>query len=105
MVPGSLRKRASIRRSLFTGLERMAVNPQHAAVLGRRARLELDEVLASLVVDGYLTGEDAKRVRMGSRSGKTAIELHPLVVIANAKPENRRDAGRPLTLEGLMEWI
>jgi len=83
----------------------MAVNPQTGALLGRRGRLELDEVLASLVVDGYLTGEDAKRVRMGSRSGKSAIELHPLVLIANSKAENRRDAGRPLSLEGLVEWL
>ena len=83
----------------------MAVNPQHGAILGRRGRLELDEVLASLVVDGYLTGEDAKRVRMGSRSGKTAIELHPLVIIANSKVENRRDEGRPLSLEILVEWL
>jgi general secretion pathway protein E len=83
----------------------MVANPQHGALLGRRGRLELDEVLASLVVDGHLTGEDAKRVRMGSKSGKTAIELHPLVVIANAKVENRRDTGRPLSLEGLMEWL
>jgi general secretion pathway protein E len=83
----------------------MAVNPQHGALLGRRARLELDEVLASLVVDGYLTGEDAKRVRMSSKSGKTAIELYPLVVVANAKVDNRREPGRPLSLEGLMEWL
>jgi len=83
----------------------MAVNPQHGAILGRRGRLELDEVLASLVVDGYLTGEDAKRVRMGSRSGKSAIELHPLVLIANSKVDNRRDEGRPLSLEILVEWL
>src|SRR3569833_2335895 len=83
----------------------MAVNPQHAAVLGRRGRLELEEVLASLVVDGYLTGEDAKRVRGGSRAGKSAVELHPLVLIANSKLENRRDAGRPLSLELLVEWL
>jgi general secretion pathway protein E len=83
----------------------MAVNPQTGALLGRRGRLELDEVLASLVVDGYLTGEDAKRVRMGSRSGKSAVELHPLVLIANSKVENRRDTGRPLSLEGLVEWL
>lgn len=83
----------------------MAVNPQPGALLGRRGRLELDEVLASLVVDGYLAGEDAKRVRMGSRSGKSAIELHPMVLVANAKIENRRDPGRPLSLETLMEWL
>lgn len=83
----------------------MAVNPQPGALLGRRGRLELDEVLASLVVDGYLTGEDAKRVRMGSRSGKSAIELHPLVVIANSKMDNRRETNRPLSLETMVEWL
>jgi len=83
----------------------MAVNPHPGALLGRRGRLELDEVLASLVVDGYLTGEDAKRVRMSSRSGKSAIELHPLVLVANSKLENRRDTGRPLSLETLVEWL
>lgn len=57
------------------------------------------------MVDGYITADDAKRVRAGSRSGKTAIELHPLVVIANVKLENQRDPGRPLSLEGLMEWL
>ena len=83
----------------------MAVNPQSGALLGRRGRLELEEVLASLVVDGYVSGEDAKRARAGARGGKTAIELNPLVVIANAKLENRRDPGRPLSLEGLTEWL
>lgn len=83
----------------------MAVNPQHAALLGRRGRLELDEVLASLMVDGYLGAEDAKRVRMGSRSGKSAIELHPLVVVSSAKVDNAREPGRPLSLEGLVEWL
>ncbi|MET0505802.1 MAG: GspE/PulE family protein [Luteibacter sp.] len=83
----------------------MAVNPQHAALLGRRGRLELDEVLASLMVDGYLTADDAKRVRAGSRSGKSAIELHPLVVVSSAKVDNRRDPGRPLSLETLVEWL
>ncbi|SDG94429.1 GspE/PulE family protein [Dyella sp. 333MFSha] len=83
----------------------MAVNPQHAALLGRRGRLELDEVLASLMVDGYLGAEDAKRVRMGSRSGKSAIELHPLVVVSSAKVDNAREPGRPLSLEVLVEWL
>ena len=83
----------------------MAVNPQSGALLGRRGRLELEEVLACLVVDGYVSGEDAKRARASARGGKTAIELNPLVLIANAKLENRRDPGRPLSLEGLTEWL
>jgi len=83
----------------------MAASPQIATLLGRRGRLELDELLAALVVDGYVSAEDAKQVRMGSRSGRSAVELHPLVVIANSKLANQRDPGRPLSLEGLVEWL
>jgi general secretion pathway protein E len=83
----------------------MVANAQTATLLGRRGRLELDEVLAALVVDGYVLGEDAKRVRMGARSGRSTVELHPLVLIGNAKLDNRRDPGRPLSLEFLTEWL
>jgi general secretion pathway protein E len=83
----------------------MAATPQHNALLGRRGRLELDELLAALVVDGYLTADDAKRVRVGGRSGRNAVELHPLVVVANAKLINQREPGRPLSLEALTEWL
>ncbi|HET6631783.1 MAG TPA: ATPase, T2SS/T4P/T4SS family [Rhodanobacteraceae bacterium] len=83
----------------------MLANPPSTATLGRRGRLELGEVLAALVVDGYLTAEDAKRVRVGARSGRATLELHPLVVVGQAKLENRRDHGRPLTVEVLTEWL
>ncbi|NII12217.1 GspE/PulE family protein [Oleiagrimonas sp. C23AA] len=83
----------------------MAASPQSLPTLGRRGRLELDETLAALVVDGYLTGEDAKHVRLGQRQGRSTLELHPLVVIGNAKLENRRDPGRPLSVEVLTEWL
>jgi general secretion pathway protein E len=83
----------------------MAATPQHNALLGRRGRLELDELLAALVVDGYLTADDAKRVRVSGRPGRSAVELHPLVVVANAKLINQRDPGRPLSLEALTEWL
>jgi general secretion pathway protein E len=33
------------------------------------------------------------------------VELNPLVLIANAKFGNLRDPGRPLSLEGLTEWL
>lgn len=62
-------------------------------------------MLAALVVEGYLLGEDAKQVRMGARAGRSTVELHPLVLIANAKLPNQRDPGRPLGLEGLTEWL
>ena len=83
----------------------MAASPQIASLLGRRGRLELDEVLAALVVDGYALAEDAKNVRMGARAGRSTVELHPLVVIANAKLINQREPGRPLSLETLAEWL
>lgn len=83
----------------------MAVSPQFASLLGRRGRLELDEMLAALVVDGYLLADDAKQVRMGARAGRSTVELHPLVLIANAKMMNQRDPGRPLRLETLTEWL
>ncbi|HEY2623932.1 MAG TPA: ATPase, T2SS/T4P/T4SS family [Dyella sp.] len=83
----------------------MAASPQSVSLLGRRGRLELDELLATLVVDGYLLAEDAKQVRMGARSGRSAVELHPLVLVANAKLSNQREPGRPLSLEALTEWL
>ncbi len=83
----------------------MAASPQIATLLGSRGRLELDEVLAALVVDGYLLAEDAKDVRMGARAGRSSVELNPLVLIANAKLANQHDPGRPLSLEALIEWL
>ncbi|KZC15227.1 MULTISPECIES: GspE/PulE family protein [unclassified Rhodanobacter] len=83
----------------------MAASPQIASLLGRRGRLELEELLATLVVDGYLQAEDARQVRMGARAGRSTIELHPLVLIANARLVNQHDPGRPLSLEGLTEWL
>jgi general secretion pathway protein E len=83
----------------------MAASPQIASLLGRRGRLELDDLLAALVVDGYLLAEDAKQVRMGARAGRSMVELHPLVLIANAKLANQNGTGRPLSLENLTEWL
>ncbi len=83
----------------------MAASAQIAALLGNRGRLQLDDVLAALVVDGYVPAADAKRVRIGTRDGRTTVQLHPLVLIANAKLDNLHDPGRPLSLEGLTEWL
>lgn len=83
----------------------MAASPQIASLLGRRGRLTLEDMLAALVVDGFLLADDAKHVRMGSRSGRTTVELHPLVLIANAKLPNQREPARPLGLEALTEWL
>ncbi|MDI3262499.1 MAG: ATPase, T2SS/T4P/T4SS family [Fulvimonas sp.] len=82
----------------------MAASPI-ATLLGRRGRLGLEDVLAALVADGFITAEDARQVRMGQRAGRSTVELHPLVVIANARLANLRDPGRPLSLENLTEWL
>ncbi|MDN5923588.1 MAG: GspE/PulE family protein [Xanthomonadales bacterium] len=83
----------------------MATNQHIATTLGRRGRLELDDVLAALVVDGYVQAEQAKRVRMGVRGGRSTLEMHPLVVIGHAKLDNGSDPGRPLSVEVLTEWL
>jgi general secretion pathway protein E len=83
----------------------MAATPQIASLLGRRGRLSLEDVLAALVVDGHISADQAKELRLGHRAGRSTVELNPLVVIANAKFVNLRDPGRPLSLEGLTEWL
>ncbi|MDE2154313.1 MAG: type II/IV secretion system protein [Xanthomonadaceae bacterium] len=83
----------------------MAASPQIASMLGRRGKLQLDDLLAALVVDGYVLADDAKNVRMGARAGRSTVELHPLVLVANAKLTNRLDPGRPLSLEVMTEWL
>ena len=83
----------------------MAVTPQIASMLGRRGRLSLEDLLAALVVDGHISADDAKQLRMGHLAGRSTVELNPLVIIANAKFTNLRDPGRPLSLEGLTEWL
>lgn len=83
----------------------MVMSAHPAPTLGRRGRLELDEVLAALVVDGYVTAAQAKTVRLEARAGRSALELHPLVLIGQAKLDNRRDPGRPVSVEVLTEWL
>ena len=67
-------------------------------------RVDLDEVLAILVHERLVGEEDARRVRATGRSaGRT--EVHPLVVVANAKLEVPGHPGKPLSLEYLTEWL
>lgn len=66
-------------------------------------RVELDEVLAALIVEKLVTGEAAKTIRMGK--GLARAEMHPLILIANAKLPDPREAGRYLSLESLSEWL
>ena len=83
----------------------LPVSAQPLPALGRRGRLELDDVLATLVVDGHIGADEARQVRGNARGGRNALELHPLVSVAHAKLDNRLDPGRPLSLEVLTEWL
>jgi general secretion pathway protein E len=67
-------------------------------------RLDLDEVLAVLLHDAVITDVEVKRVRSASRtSGRT--ELHPLVVVSNAKLQHAQNPELAINLEWLTEWI
>jgi len=73
--------------------------------IGLHRRLELEPVLAALIVDGLIVAEDAKRVRADVRTQRGRLELHPLVLIANLKLANARQPGKPLSLETLTQWL
>ena len=66
-------------------------------------RVELDEVLAALIVEKLVTGEAAKTIRLGK--GLVRAEMHPLILIANAKLPDPREPGRYLSLDALTEWL
>ena len=84
----------------------MVASAPSSSTLGRRGRLSLDEVLAELVGDGFLHTADIAQVRMGSRSGRSTLELHPLAIIAEAGLVDRRDPSeRQLGMERLTEWL
>jgi general secretion pathway protein E len=66
-------------------------------------RLDLDEVLRVLLSEGAITEAEVKRVRSSRGHGRS--EVHPLVVIANAKLEHAGKPGVALNLEWLTEWL
>jgi general secretion pathway protein E len=68
-------------------------------------KLVLSQVVAALIADGLLSQADGDRVLLDARSGGGRLDLHPLVVIANLKPKDARDASKSLTLEALTEWL
>lgn len=73
----------------------------HGFSIGKR--LDLDEVLAELLADGLIAEDDAKRTRVAKTTARN--DVHPMVLIANAKFSDRRDPAKPLTLENLTEWL
>jgi general secretion pathway protein E len=68
-------------------------------------KLVLSQVAAALIEDGLLSAEDSQRVVMDARSGSGRLDLNPLVIIANLKFKDQRDARKTLTLESLTEWL
>ena len=66
-------------------------------------RMELDEVLAQLLADGLINDDEAKRTKVARTTARN--DVHPLVLIANAKYSDRRDTSKALTLESLTEWL
>src|SRR5665213_2379893 len=106
-------KRASIAVDILHGFDPMAsvtpvsasTKPDVASVLGLHRRLDLDETLAALLADGLLSDPDIKRVRADARTASGRSELHPLVLVANLKLADARKPDKPLSLEGLTEWL
>jgi len=68
-------------------------------------KLELELLLTALTEDGLVSAEDAARVRATMRDQKTNAGIHPLVLIANAKPRNLKVPGTELSLEAMTEWL
>jgi len=87
----------------MTGASPLATNA--APTLGLHRRLDLDETLAALVADGVVTEADARRVRNDVRTARGRTELHPLVLVANLKLPDQRNADKPLSLEVLTQWL
>ncbi len=67
-------------------------------------RLELKEILDQLVADGFINQTEANKASAEAR-WKARSELHPLVIIANQKMNNRRSPRKPLSLEFLTHWL
>ncbi len=68
-------------------------------------RLALDDVLALLQQDGLVEAKEALRARSAAKSGKSLIEVHPLVLLANLKMASHEKAGTELSLERLTQWL
>ncbi len=79
--------------------------PVASALLGLHHRVDLDEALGALLADGLITEADLKRVRADVRISRGKLELHPLVIIANLKLSDARNAQKPLSLEVLTQWL
>ncbi len=85
---------------IYTMQETSVVN----AAAGRLQSLEMRGLLEELVLDGYLSQPDAKRIHMVSRA-KDLSKIHPLVAIADQRPADVRHPGQTIQLDQLVEWL
>ena len=67
-------------------------------------RLDLEEVLAGLLEEGVILDDEARHVWMASL-GRGRTEIHPLIIVANAKLMHAAAPETELTLEYLTQWI
>src|SRR5512143_2611428 len=75
--------------------------PRH----GSGHKLTLAEILEHLVEDGLLAEQEAARLKAGVGGKEKQAEVHPLVFIAQQKPNNLKMPGKPLGLEVLTMWL
>lgn len=66
--------------------------------------LDMRGLLEELVLDGYISKSDGKRMLMVSRA-KDMSRIHPLVAIVDQRPADIRNPGRTIQLENLVEWL
>ncbi len=85
---------------IYTMQETSVVN----AADGRVQSLEMRGLLEELVLDGYISQPDAKRIHMVSRA-KDLSKIHPLVAIADQRPADVRHPGKTIQLDQLVEWL
>ena len=64
-------------------------------------KLTLDQVLFWLQVDGMISDADYEKCQQYSHNKK----LHPLKIIVNCEACDQTQMGKPLTLEGLTQWL
>ena len=72
-------------------------------VLAKDQRLSLSQVLQWLRADGMVTDADADALKDSTR--RLATDLHPLVVVANARLKSLVAPHRVMTLDVLSEWL
>lgn len=71
---------------------------------GRLHSLDMRILLEELVLDGYISRSDGKRILITSKA-KNLPTIHPLVAIIDQRPPDLRQAGRTLALEDLLIWL